>query len=116
MRKLLFELLIKMMTGSVTKTERVMEIVYGEPMVGINDAGYALCGNGHYFKKEKGICNFCKKNKIENIGSVENKKSKPNSKKQEILDSLSYLKNKKVKTVKDKDSIYTLEMVLKNMK
>lgn len=116
MRKLLFELLIKMMTGSVTKTERVMEIVYGEPMVGINDAGYALCKSGHYFKKEKGVCGFCKKNKIDSIGSVENENPKSNLKKQELLDSLCYLKNKKVKTKQDKDSIYTLEMVLKNMK
>lgn len=37
------------------------------------------------------------------------------SKKQDILDSLSYLKSKKIKTKQDKESIYTLEMVLKNM-
>jgi hypothetical protein len=37
------------------------------------------------------------------------------SKKQEILDSLSYLKSKKIQTKQDKESIYTLEMVLKNM-
>ena len=42
--------------------------------------------------------------------------SKSNTKKDEILDSLNYLKNKKVKTKQDKDSIYSLEMVLKNMK
>jgi len=29
---------------------------------------------------------------------------------------LGYLKNKKEKTKQDKESIYTLEMVLKNMK
>ena len=40
---------------------------------------------------------------------------KSNSKKQELIDSLEYLKSKKIKTKKDKDSIYTLEMVLKNM-
>ena len=39
-----------------------------------------------------------------------------NSKKNEILNSLAYLKNKSVKTKQDKDSIYSLEMVLKNMK
>lgn len=116
MRKLLFELLIKMVTGSVNKTERIMEIVYGEPMVGINNAGYGRCNSGHYFKKEKGFCNFCKKTKIENTEFVGNKKPKSNSKKLELLDSLSYLKNKKVKTKQDKESIYTLEMVLKSMK
>ena len=37
------------------------------------------------------------------------------SKKDEILDSLNYLKSKKVKTKQDKESIYSLEMVLKNI-
>ena len=46
------------------------------------------------------------------VVSVQNTKSK----KDEILDSLNYLKNKKVKTKQDKESIYSLEMVLKNMK
>jgi hypothetical protein len=45
------------------------------------------------------------------VVSVQNTKSK----KDEILDSLNYLKNKKVKTKQDKESIYSLEMVLKNM-
>lgn len=44
------------------------------------------------------------------------KEVKPvSSKKQDILDSLSYLKSKKIQTKQDKESIYTLEMVLKNM-
>ena len=38
------------------------------------------------------------------------------SKKDELLSSLAYLKNKKNPTKQDKDSIYTIEMVLKNMK
>lgn len=38
-----------------------------------------------------------------------------NSKKDELIDSLNYLKSKKVKTKQDKESIYSLEMVLKNM-
>jgi hypothetical protein len=46
------------------------------------------------------------------VVSVQNTKSK----KDEILDSLNYLKNKKVKTKQDKESIYSLEMVLNNMK
>jgi hypothetical protein len=41
--------------------------------------------------------------------------SSTKSKKDEVLESLNYLKNKKVKTKQDKDSIYSLEMVLKNM-
>lgn len=42
--------------------------------------------------------------------------SKPKSKRDEILESLSYLKNKKVKTKQDRESIYTLEVILKNTK
>jgi len=40
---------------------------------------------------------------------------KPSNKKDELLASLEYLKNKKVKTKQDRDSIYTIEMVLKSM-
>lgn len=40
---------------------------------------------------------------------------KSTSKKHELLASLEYLKNKKVKTKQDRDSIYTIEMVLKSM-
>lgn len=36
-------------------------------------------------------------------------------KKQEIIASLNYLKNKSIKSKQDKESIYSLEMVLKNM-
>jgi hypothetical protein len=36
-------------------------------------------------------------------------------KKDEVLESLNYLKSKKVKTKQDKESIYSLEMVLKNL-
>lgn len=41
---------------------------------------------------------------------------KQKSKKDEILEALDYMKSKKGKTKKDKESIYILEMVLKNMK
>jgi hypothetical protein len=46
------------------------------------------------------------------VSTVSNDKSKKN----EVISSLGYLKNKPVKTKQDKDSIYSLEMVLKNMK
>jgi hypothetical protein len=41
---------------------------------------------------------------------------KVSNKKQEIIDSLKYLKDKPSKTKKDQESIYALEMILKNMK
>ena len=43
------------------------------------------------------------------------KKTPSKNKRDELLESLEYLKSKKVKTKQDKDSIYTLEMILKNM-
>lgn len=46
------------------------------------------------------------------VSTVSNDKSKKN----EVISSLEYLKNKSVKTKQDKESIYSLEMVLKNMK
>ena len=42
--------------------------------------------------------------------------SKPKSKKDEVIESLSYLRNKPNPTKQDKESIYSLEMVLRNMK
>jgi hypothetical protein len=47
---------------------------------------------------------------------IEKKGEKSKNKKDDLMESLSYLKNKKVKTKQDKESIYTLEMILKNMK
>jgi hypothetical protein len=46
---------------------------------------------------------------------VKNPTPNPKSKKEEVMQSLEYLKSKQVKTKQDKDSIYTLEMVLKSM-
>jgi hypothetical protein len=46
------------------------------------------------------------------VSTVSNTKSK----KDELIESLEYLKNKKVKSKQDKESIYSIEMVLKNMK
>lgn len=42
--------------------------------------------------------------------------SKPKTKRDELLESLSYLKSKSFKTKQDRESIYTLEIILKNMK
>lgn len=53
---------------------------------------------------------------FDRIFEVEDIVTKPKSKKDEIIQSLNYLKSKEVKTKQDRDSIYTLEMVLRNMK
>jgi hypothetical protein len=49
------------------------------------------------------------------ISQVKNPIQNAKSKKEEVLQSLEYLKSKQTKTKQDKDSIYTLEMVLKSM-
>lgn len=47
---------------------------------------------------------------------VPNSPLKPNDKKEELIESLEYLNSKKRKTKQDKESIYMLESILKNMK
>jgi hypothetical protein len=42
--------------------------------------------------------------------------TKPKSKKDELIESLQYLKSKSSKTKQDRESIYTLEIVLNNMR
>ena len=42
--------------------------------------------------------------------------TKPKTKRDEVIESLSYLKSKEFKTKQDRESIYTLEVVLKSMK
>ena len=54
-------------------------------------------------------------NKVVVSNQPQQKKAQPKSKRDELLESLKYLKSKEVKTKQDKESIYTLEMVLKNM-
>lgn len=87
MEKELFRHIVFFITKSESKTNMVMDIVFPE------------------LKTERN-----------SIVHNEIKKEKISTKKQEILDSLNYMKSKKTKTKKDKESIYTLEMVLKNMK
>ena len=55
-------------------------------------------------------------NYFDQIFEVEDVVTKPKCKKDEIIQSLDYLKSKDIKTKQDRDSIYTLEMILKNMR
>lgn len=71
------------------------------------------CPNGHLIRK--GITN-CPECACDDVVEYETVNSKPVDKKQEIMDSLCYLKSKEKKTNQDKESIYMLEMILRNMK
>jgi hypothetical protein len=88
MKKLIVSIIVLIITKSITKTSVIIDIIY--------DDKKTLDKNDNY------------KNDSNKSSSVE--------KKQDLLDSLSYLKSKKVKTKQDKESIYTLEMILRNMK
>jgi hypothetical protein len=104
MIKLIFEMIVRMVTGSA----------FGEPTVGIKVAGFDVCGKGHYFKTKDGGCKYCK-TPVKNYADVDFA-VKVKSKKDELMESLNYLKSKSKRTKQDNESIYTLEMVLKNMK
>ena len=100
---------------------------------------FVKCDNGHFYRKEEAGCMYC--NPIYKIATkcpnghlirkgitncpecacddvveYETVNSKQVDKKQEIMDSLCYLKSKEKKTNQDKESIYMLEMILRNMK
>tara|TARA_R110000868_G_scaffold61727_3_gene187381 strand:- start:4124 stop:4498 length:375 start_codon:yes stop_codon:yes gene_type:complete len=124
MRKLLFEMIVRMVTGSSGKTERIMQIAYGESIIGIKDAGYDVCNKGHYYRVKDGNCQHCK-TPVKTYSDLDFPEKdyfgfdfpeKVKTKKDELLENLSYLKSKPNKTKQDKESIYTLEVVLKNMK
>jgi hypothetical protein len=98
MKKLFYYLVIRCTTRRAETAAKIYQTIYhseiGNPVINIT--------------KTEGVNNQSKQMNVVGVQSVPNKK-------QEIVDSLNYLKSKKVKTKQDKDSIYSLEMVLKNM-
>jgi hypothetical protein len=88
MKKLIVSIIILIITKSISKTSVIVDLIYDN------------------------------KKPLDNTDNIKNdfNKNSDIDKKQEILDSLNYLKLKKVKTKQDKESIYTLEMILRNMK
>ena len=96
MKKLFYYLAIRMTTRQAETAIKVYEKIYNTPV--------------QHSEPEKPIPVVVSQ-KPTNVGSVPNVGTNKN----DLIDSLNYLKSKKVKTKQDKDSIYTLEMVLKNM-
>jgi hypothetical protein len=75
------------------------------------------CTNGHFYKIDYGFCKYCKPvNNYKEVFVNPVVDFKPKSKKDELVESLNYLKSKSNRTKQENESIYTLEMVLKNMK
>ena len=130
------KILLKEIT-SITKddrmTKRIMSLLFPQS----SDYRYLRCDHGHIYTIYNEICNhcihdglvdlkeilgfdlddFCDDDCDDDLVIVDNndpiEKCK-NDKVKEIQDSLLYLKSKDFKTKKDKESIYTLETVLKN--
>jgi hypothetical protein len=130
------KILLKEIT-SITKddrmTKRIMSLLFPQS----SDYRYLRCDHGHIYTIYNEICNhcihdglvdlkeilgfdlddFCDEDCDDDLVIVDNndpiEKCK-NDKVKEIQDSLLYLKTNDFKTKKDKESIYTLETVLKN--
>lgn len=90
MKKLFYYLIIRLTTRHAINASKIYETIYhtdtNETVVTIN--GYTPTITDH--------------------GMVRGKK-------QEITDNINYIKSKNKKTKQDKESLYALEMVLKNM-
>lgn len=137
MDKDIFEIIVKRLTNSDDKTKQVMDIVFAVvptmddfvkcnknhfyrkqlsccPYCNVDVGLFRKCANNHLFQKKYDNCPLCEKEK--EVIEYETVNSKPIDKKQEIMDSLCYLKSKEKKTNQDKESIYMLEMILRNMK
>jgi len=89
MKKLFCYLIIRLTTRRALNAVKIFETIY------------------HTKSEEKKVIIINKPTEL-NTGTVK-------SKKQEIVDAINYIKSKTEKTKKDKESLYSLEMVLKNL-
>ncbi len=90
MKKLFCYLIIRLTTRRALNAVKIFESIY------------------HTKSEEKKVIIVNKPTELKDTGTVK-------SKKQEIVDAINYIKSKTEKTKKDKESLYSLEMVLKNL-
>lgn len=90
MKKLFCYLVIRLTTRRALNAVKIFETIY------------------HTKSEEKEVIIINKSTELSDNGTVK-------SKKQEIVDAINYIKSKTDKTKKDKESLYSLEMVLKNL-
>lgn len=103
MKKIFAHFVIGMFTRDYEKTTKIVNDIYNpKPSVVKKQVKVTECDDKDDLDFYNGF-----------FGSVE---SKPKSKRDVLMESLSYLRNKPMPTKQDKESIYMLEMVLKNMK
>ena len=90
MKKLFCYLIIRLTTRRALNAVKIFETIY------------------HTKSEEKKVIIINKPTELKDTGTVKGKK-------QEIVDAINYIKSKTEKTKKDKESLYSLEMVLKNL-
>lgn len=90
MKKLFCYLIIRLTTRRALNAVKIFETIY------------------HTKSEEKKVIIINKPTELKDTGTVK-------SKKQEIVDAINYIKSKTEKTKKDKESLYSLEMILKNL-
>ena len=99
------KLYIRSITNNDEMTTRIMSYLYPES----SKYKFIKCKNGHFYKINTLECPHCSKETvIDVVGDYKSDKHK------EIVESLNYLKSKPIKTKQDRESIHTLEIVLKN--
>lgn len=105
MKKIFAHFVIGMITRDYEKTTKIVNDIYNPKLSDV--------------KKQVDSVNWVDIDEVDIYESIFNDVevvSKPKSKKDEVIESLYYLHNKPNPTKQDKESIYSLEMVLKNMK
>ena len=90
MKKLIYYLVIRLTTRRALNAVKIYETIY------------------HRKSEEKEVIIINNKVGLDDKGTVK-------SKKQEIIDAINYIKSKTDKTKKDKESLYSLETVLRSM-
>ncbi len=90
MKKLMYYMFIRLTTRKALNAVKIYETIY------------------HTKSEEKSVIIINNPTELKDTGKVK-------SKKQEIIDAINYIKSKTDKTKKDKESLYSLETVLKSM-
>jgi hypothetical protein len=100
---------ISKITNDNNMTLKIMSFLFPEN----SDYKYLRCNFGHFFSVKEDNCPYCveKISEKKELHVVDEYKS---DKHKEIVESLNYLRSKPIKTKQDRESIHTLEIVLKN--
>jgi len=107
MKKVFAYILVNLFTWNPDKSKELVE----EFFEGESCSFFGVYPEPKVVKEEEDIYRDYLLGKVQ----FEDLKPKKKTKRDEVLESLSYLRSKPSPTKQDRESIYTLEMVLKNM-